>query len=297
MRVARPASASASENNAEPAEPDQRIRRTRPRPSEYDTGSTDDTPWSTWPDTGTIHGPTPWPDWVITDGAAVDTDLGVLKTGKEADVSLLSRGIPGEREVLLAAKRYRPSEQRMFQRDTGYLEGRRVRRSRENRAMASRTEFGREVIAGQWARAEWDALCALHVAGAPVPYPVQLIGRELMMEFIGDGHGVAAPRLAQCRPTVAETEALFDQVRSTMTILAREGWAHADLSAYNLLVDDGRIVLIDLPQVVDLIGNPQGPQFLERDCRNVCAWFAARGYPVDADELFGDLMAESVATW
>ena len=93
---------------------------------------------------------------------------------------LVSRG------TLLAAKRYRPAERRMFHRDAGYTEGRRVRRSRETRAMARRTEFGRELLAGQWAAAEFSALSALWPIEAPVPYPVQLSGTELMLEFIGD---------------------------------------------------------------------------------------------------------------
>ena len=80
--------------------------------------------------------------------------------------------------------------------------------------------------------------------------------------------------------------------------LARRGIAHGDLSPYNLLVDGERLVLIDVPQIVDLVANPQGPAYLERDCRNVCTWFAARGLvSAEFDLLFGDLMAEAVARW
>ncbi|MBC8093818.1 MAG: kinase, partial [Pseudonocardia sp.] len=101
--------------------------------------------WSTWD--GAEHGPDPRPHWVITDHGAVDTELGVVKTGKEADVHLVERSVPGtDRRVLLAAKRYRSAEHRMFHRDAGYLEGRRVRRSRETRAMANRTAFGRDIL-------------------------------------------------------------------------------------------------------------------------------------------------------
>jgi RIO kinase 1 len=109
--------------------------------------------WSTWDQSApTERGPQPHPDWLVTDLAAVDTELGILKTGKEADVFLLRRGVPGTgRSCLLAAKRYRDAGHRMFHRDSGYLEGRRVRESRVNRAVASRSAFGREAIAGQWA--------------------------------------------------------------------------------------------------------------------------------------------------
>jgi RIO kinase 1 len=82
-----------------------------------------------------------------------------------------------------------------------------------------------------------------------------------------------------------------------MATMARAGFAHGDLSAYNVLVYDGRLILIDLPQIVDIATNPRGPDFLERDCRNITRWFASRGYPVSADELFGDLMAEAVSSW
>ena len=74
--------------------------------------------------------------------------------------------------------------------------------------------------------------------------------------------------------------------------LARAGLAHGDLSPYNLLVHDGRVVAIDLPQVVDLVSNPQGFDLLHRDCVNVCDWFTRQRLECDAEELFGELVAE-----
>lgn len=252
--------------------------------------------YSSW-DTAT-HGPEPIPDWVVTEPAAVDTELGILKTGKEADVHLVHRGVPGTDGTLLAAKRYRPAERRMFHRDAGYTEGRRVRRSRETRAMARRTEFGRELLAGQWAAAEFTALSALWRAGAAVPYPVQVVGTELLLEFIGDENGVAAPRLAQLRPEPEALAELFEQCGDAMRLMARAGWAHGDLSPYNVLVHHGRVVFIDLPQIVDIAANPRGPDYLLRDCENVCTWFTRRGLPTaEVEYLFGDLMAEAVAGW
>jgi RIO kinase 1 len=156
--------------------------------------------------------------------------------------------------------------------------------------METRTEFGRELIAGQWAAAEFTVLARLWSAGAAVPYPVQLYGTELMMEFIGDVHGVAAPRLAQLRPSTGEAATLFAQVREVLGQLADAGYAHGDLSPYNVLVDNGGVVLIDLPQAVDLVGNPQGFTFLRRDCDNICNWFTARGVNADAAILYDDLM-------
>jgi RIO kinase 1 len=189
----------------------------------------------------------------------------------------------------------------MFHRDAGYTEGRRVRRSRETRAMARRTEFGRELLAGQWAAAEFAALSALWPVEAPVPYPVQLSGTELMLEFIGEADGTAAPRLAQYRIAGPEAAAdLYEQCRAAMHVLARAGYAHGDLSAFNLLVHHERLVMIDLPQIVDIAANPQGATYLHRDCVNVCRWFAAHGVAAevtDPDLLLGDLMAEAVGSW
>ncbi|MGH3717174.1 MAG: serine protein kinase RIO [Micromonosporaceae bacterium] len=246
-------------------------------------GVVDGDRWSTWDvSTAGERGPKPYPDWLVTDLAAVDTELGVLKTGKEADVHLLRRAVPDtDRGCLLASKRYRSSEHRMFHRDAGYLEGRRVRRSRENRAMARRTEFGRQMIASQWAQAEFGALSRLYAEGVPVPYPVQILGTELLMEFVGTAHGVAAPRLAAVRDELAD---LWQQLVDALVALARMGLAHGDLSPYNLLVHDGRLVLIDLPQIVDVVANPQGPGFLDRDATVVASWFAARGVP-DTERL------------
>src|SRR5262249_40135395 len=196
----------------------------------------------------TERGPVPYPRWLVTDLAATDTELGILKTGKEADVFLLRRGVPGtDRSCLLAAKRYRSAEHRQFHRDVEDMDGRRVRESRINRAMANRTAVGRELIAQQWASAEFAALCQLHSVGVPVPYPVQIIDTEILLEFIGDPDGIAAPRLAETRPSGEDLVALWDQLVTMLRTMASLGLAHGDLSAYNILVHEGRLVLIDLP--------------------------------------------------
>ena len=192
----------------------------------------------------------------------------------------------------MAAKRFRTGEHRLFHRDAGYLEGRRVRRSREMRAMARRTEFGRELVSGQWAFAEFAALTRLWELELSVPYPIQLDGREMLMEFIGEGR-VAAPRLAQARPPEDLLPSLFEQLRSTLLALCREGWAHGDLSPYNVLLRGEQLVFIDWPQIVDIVGNPQGFTFLERDVSTMCTWFNQRGYAVDA----GELIAEATGAW
>lgn len=251
--------------------------------------------WSTWPaTTPTERGPKPWPDWLVTSAGAFDTELGILKTGKEADVFLLERAVPGDpsQSVLLAAKRYRAAERSDFHRSSIYTEGRRGKDSREGRAVAKKSAFGREVAAARWSLAEFDALCRMWQAGAPVPYPVQVSGTEILMEFIGTD-ATAAPRLSQVRDDRDVLEELFAQVVDIMRSFATAGVAHGDLSAYNLLVHEGRVRVIDLPQIVDVAANPQGLDLLHRDCVNVCDWFARHRVACDAEELFADLLGNA----
>ncbi|MFE6734949.1 serine protein kinase RIO [Microbacterium sp. NPDC057650] len=257
-----------------------------------DTSLVENQRWSTWQAvTPSERGPEPRPDWVVTSADAVDTELGILKTGKEADVFLIERAVPFDpsQRSLLAAKRYRSTEHRSFHRSAVYTEGRSTRNTRDTRALAKKSTHGRAVAAAQWSFAEFEALCRMHELGAPVPYPVQVDGTEVLMEFIGHD-GTAAPRLAQVRDGLDDC---FAQVAEILRIFARAGLVHGDLSAYNLLVHDGRVVVIDLPQIVDLAANPQAWDLLHRDCVNVCEWFARRGVAADADELIAELVAES----
>jgi RIO kinase 1 len=249
--------------------------------------------WTTYWDVEPLcRGPQPVPEWVVEDRAAVDTELGVLKTGKEADVFLVNRAAPGTPGVTLAAKRYRGEEHRTFHRSAEYAEGRRVRNTRDARAMASKSRHGRSVAAGQWAWAEWEALKRFWLAGVPVPYPVQLDGTELLMELVTTG-GEPAPRLAGTRPPRELLESYFDQAREILAALARAGVAHGDLSPYNVLAAGERLVVIDLPQVVDIVANSAGTDFLLRDCHNMCTWFQRRGLEVDTHDLFGEVVAQA----
>jgi RIO kinase 1 len=252
--------------------------------------------WSTWLDVEALcRGPEPRPHWVVTSAGAVDTELGILKSGKEADVFLLERAVPDQpaEAVVLAAKRYRDADHRSFQRSSTYTEGRRTRNTRDARALSKKTAHGRAVAAGQWARAEWEVLVRLWCAGVPVPYPVQLDGTEILMELVSV-EGSAAPRLAQTRPKGELLRSYFDQVRDAMTVLAGMGLTHGDLSPYNILAAGDRLVVIDLPQAVDIVANPTGMDLLMRDCHNVCTWFVARGLDVDEHELFAELLTSAL---
>jgi len=252
--------------------------------------------WSTWLDIEPLsRGPEPRPDWLVTSQGAIDTELGILKTGKEAEVFLVERADPHEpdRAVVMAAKRYRDAGHRNFQRSAVYAEGRSVRRSRDERALKRGSTWGKVVAAGEWAAAEWNALNRLWLSGAPVPYPVQIDGTELLMEWITDLAGETAPRLAQARPEPDLLRAYFEQLVDAMALMAQHGIVHGDLSPYNVLATGERVVIIDLPQVVDLAANPNGFDFLLRDCSNICSWFRARGLAVDAQEVYADLVTHA----
>jgi len=267
--------------------------------TEHDENLRENQRWSSWSSVERLcRGPEPWPDWLVTSDA-VDTDLGVLKTGKEADVFLVERTALDDPALssLLAAKRYRSTTHRLFHRDTGYTEGRRIRNTRDTRAMARKSGHGRQIEAGLWANAEWVALKRLWLAGVPVPYPVQIDGGEILMEYIHDGEG-AAPRLHQTRPSPDELDALFAQLLAALVTMAGLGVVHGDLSPFNTLVTgvgsgDPRLVVIDVPQLVDLFANPNADEFLQRDCTNMAAWFTAKGHPVDADELFAEVISQA----
>lgn len=247
---------------------------------------------STWRSVEPLcRGPEPRPDWLVTSQAAIDTELGVLKTGKEADVFLVERAVPGRRGVIMAAKRYRDEQHRNFRRADDYAAGRRVRNTRDTRAIAAKSRHGRALSAGLWAWAEWQALNRMWALGVPVPYPVQIDGTELLMEWL-HVDGETAPRLIQCRPDADLLASYYDQLLAAMRVMVRAGYTHGDLSPYNVLAVGERLAIIDLPQVIDLAANPQGLDFLARDCATMGAWFARRGLPVSGEDLFTELLAE-----
>lgn len=282
-----------------PPRPDNNYLDAQLRPADWnvlDDSLGENQRWSTWPDLEKLmRGPTPYPEFVIEDAAAIDTELGVLKTGKEADVFLIERTTDA-RSALLAAKRYRSTDQRLFHRSSAYTEGRSMRRSRDARALKNGSSYGREVEAISWANAEWTYLRMAYENGIAVPYPVQICGNEILMEFIEDPEnpGAAAPRLQATHPSPKQLQGYWEQLVEAMNGFVRMGFAHGDLSPYNVLAAGDRLVIIDLPQLVDLAGNLQAAELLARDCKNMCAWFTARGLEVDNGNLLSELLA---AAW
>jgi RIO kinase 1 len=237
------------------------------------------------------HGPEPVPGWVITSGDARQIDLGLLKTGKEADVHLVER-THGDDVNVLAAKRYRKFEDRLFRNDARYRAARRTGESRLDKAMAQGNKAGMAFRARMWLTTEFETLCRLWSAGIPVPYPVQKLGNELMIELIGSVEE-AAPRLVHAKLDRGGLNEAWDQLVDAMHGMVRNGVVHGDLSPYNILWHDGRVVIIDFPQSVDPIAHPEGIALLERDVANVTDWFARRGVDGDASNLFTSLLSDA----
>ncbi len=264
-------------------------RTQHPAPVAWDD-DVEDPEASTYP--ASEPGPAPVPGWVITEGDARQYERGLLKTGKEADVFLVERRF-GERVNLLAAKRYRSFEDRMFRNDARYRQGRRHGESRVERAVARGTRAGMTFGARQWVETEFETLSRLWAAGASVPYPVQRHGREVMVEYVGNEE-TAAPRLVQFRETAGELQDLYRQLLDNLRLMAEQHIVHGDLSPYNILVWEGRLVLIDFPQAVDPFLSSDAMSLLERDVLNTCAWFDKRGVPTDPSALIAELIAASL---
>jgi len=242
------------------------------------------------------------PDWLIAEPFN-DVDLGVLKSGKEAQINLIERTGDDGTSCLLAKKRYLPREvtqkgqleatgmQRAstFRNDSAYREGRQFRRSRERRAVEQMTRYGKRLLQDRWMGHEHDVMARLYAKDVAVPYPVSFNEDAFILEYVGDAEG-AAPQLAASRLRGAELQSAFDQLVDGIASMTEEGFAHGDLSAFNLLWWDDRLWFIDFPQAIDIAVNPQGLDFLHRDLTNVCTWFNRRGLDVDAERVFVDML-------
>jgi RIO kinase 1 len=204
-----------------------------------------------------------------------------IKSGKEA-VVYLSRAHPSLGQDLVAAKIYRPPDRRSFKRDTVYQQGR-ARGSRpdvrELKAHGRKTRGGRARKHTAWISHEMRSLRILHEAGADVPEPFIQHGPVILMEYIGDPEH-PAPVLVSLPVEAAEATSLYARVlRNVETFLVHHR-VHADLSAYNMLLWEGRLVIIDFPQAVDPRYNDDAFDLLLRDVENTNEYFAARGVEV-----------------
>jgi RIO kinase 1 len=205
----------------------------------------------------------------LIDDGVIDEVIRPLKSGKEASVYVVRAG-----DDTRCAKVYKDMAQRSFQQRVQYQEGRKVRGSRQARAMAKSTRFGRKEQETAWKNTEVDALYQLMEAGVRVPKPYGYYNGVLVMELVTDAQGRSAPRLG-------EVELTPEQAREFHRFLVRQvqrmlcaGLIHGDLSEYNVLVSGDGPVVIDLPQVVSAAGNNAARTMLQRDVNNVSATLA-----------------------
>ncbi len=209
--------------------------------------------------------------------------LHVVKSGKEATVYCCEASASTGVE-LLAAKVYRSRNNRGFKNDAIYQEGRLVLDTHERRAVKKKSRVGRTIQAGEWINHEWETLRALHAAGAAVPRPYAQRGDALLMEYVGDRDGAGAPlyRLSIDRH---KARGLFEFAMAQVELWLTHNRVHADLSPYNVLVAQGRLVFIDFPQAVDPRSNSNALALLERDIANMCRYWEQYGVRADAHRI------------
>lgn len=245
----------------------------------------------------------PTPDWLV-DEPHHDVDLGAIKSGKEAQINLIERSGDDGRRALIARKRYLPREVKYkgqlealgvqrssaFHNDVQYREGRQFRKSRDRRAVERMSTYGKRLLQDRWTGHEHEVMSKLWNAEVPVPYPVAYDDDVFDLEFIGDIDG-AAPQLNAAKLGVDELDEAWAQLVIGLRAITSLGFAHGDLSAYNLLWWDDRLWFIDFPQAIDIAANPTGLDFLHRDAVNVCTWFDRRGVDAEPEDLFADLLS------
>ncbi|CNH95916.1 MULTISPECIES: PA4780 family RIO1-like protein kinase [Yersinia] len=204
----------------------------------------------------------------LVDDGLVDEVIRRLKSGKEADVYVVRCG-----QDIRCAKVYKEAENRNFKQAVQYQEGRKVRNSRDARAMAKGSKFGRKQQEETWQTAEVDALYLLANADVRVPQPYACLDGVLLMELVTDEDGLAAPRLSDV--PFSKEQALIDHaimIRYVVRMLCA-GLVHGDLSEFNVLIDKDGPVIIDLPQAVNAAANNHAKSMLERDVANMTHYY------------------------
>ncbi len=198
----------------------------------------------------------------------IDSVVRQLMSGKEAEVYVVRRG-----DETLCAKIYKEATQRSFRQAVDYTENRKVKNSRQARAMAKGTRFGRQAQEAAWQSAEVDALYRLAAAGVRVPTPHNFFEGVLLMELVADEEGNAAPRLNDVLFSAQEALALHATLLVEVVRMLCAGVVHGDLSEFNILLAADGPVIIDLPQAVDAAGNNHARRMLLRDVVNLRDFF------------------------
>lgn len=236
----------------------------------------------------------------LVEEGLIDSVARQLMSGKEATVFVVRCG-----DEIRCAKVYKEASQRSFRQAASYQEGRKVKNSRQARAMEKGTRYGRKMQEEVWQNAEVDALYRLAAAGVRVPKPYICFEGVLLMELVTDAEGNAAPRLNDVDLTEALALDYHAQLLRQVVLMLCAGVIHGDLSEYNILVDAAGPVIIDLPQAIDAAGNTEAGTMLERDVDNLRNFFsvfapqlAATQYGKEIWQLYGAglLQPDSVLT-
>ena len=204
---------------------------------------------------------------LLEDGL-IDDVIRQLMSGKEATVYVVRCG-----DDVRCAKVYKEANKRSFRQSVDYTEGRKVKNSRQSRAMEKGSKFGRKAQEEAWQSAEVDALYRLADAGVRVPKPYNFYEGVLLMELVVDANGNAAPRLNDVTFTEEEARIHHSTLIKEVVRMLCAGIVHGDLSEFNILMSSDGPVIIDLPQAVDAAGNNHAKDMLERDVGNLSAYF------------------------
>jgi len=204
---------------------------------------------------------------LLEDGL-IDEVVRQLMSGKEATVYVVRCG-----DDVRCAKVYKEANNRSFRQSVDYTEGRKVKNSRQSRAMAKGSKFGRESQEAAWQSAEVDALYRLANAGVRVPEPYNFYEGVLLMELVTDANGNAAPRLNDVEFSAEQAKIYHGMLIKEVVRMLCAGIVHGDLSEFNILMSSDGPVIIDLPQAVDAAGNNNASEMLERDVRNLSDYF------------------------
>jgi RIO kinase 1 len=219
----------------------------------------------------------------------------LVKSGKEATVYCCQshpRMKASTGYDWLAAKVYRARENRSFKNYSVYQQGRTTMNTRLDKAIAQKSAKGLSAQFGMWIGSEYETLSRLHAAGADVPRPYAQAESAILFDYYGEpGH--AAPQLFSVRLTDAEVPVLFEQIKRNMAILMEADRVHGDLSPYNILYWQGALKLIDFPQAVDPMDNPDAYALFVRDIANVCEYFALYDLVCDPQKLAFSLWMQS----